>query len=272
MQVNTKLLIRLGICVLAIAGGMHLLHIRQTTDLINEELSYGRRLQAQGETAKAVKHLTNYLRMVPDDLKTRVELMTLLDEFDKEIDNPNARYRAFQHGEAILRLAPERDDVRRRTAELCLRLGVPEQALEHFQPLLKSSPNDAELLHRVALCYDLAKKFSEAATAYLETLDAGFTQAKIGENVMRRVDLYERLIGLYRVHLDRPQEADKLIETMLFDLPQSRAARLLSARYKMANSQDGALRDRKKNNQKSSNKKKMIGPPDKKMCQMRPAP
>ncbi len=88
MQVNTKLLIRLGICVLAIAGGMHLLHIRQTTDLINEELSYGRRLQAQGETAKAVKHLTNYLRMVPDDLKTRVELMTLLDEFERRSTTP----------------------------------------------------------------------------------------------------------------------------------------------------------------------------------------
>src|SRR5262249_28118511 len=114
-----------------------------------------------------------------------------------------------------------RVDVRRRAARLATELGRTADAKLHLDELMKSSPQDLELMQLRGRCAVQERQFDQAMTWY----------GKAVKLAPDRVDLAVEYAGVLREKVGAPELADDRINAMLDANKGSPTAQLEGARY-----------------------------------------
>jgi tetratricopeptide (TPR) repeat protein len=188
-------------------------------DAAEREQQAGNRAQAQAEREREEGYLRRYVMARPDDLDARDRLGRLLVQNARSGRQSAA---AFYFLEDVLRRDPERDDLRRLTAELALgRLRYYREAGVHLDVLNRKHPDDGELEGLIALSYAQQREYGEAVKWYEKSKD-------------HKKDLLSSYAGLaviQRLHLKREKAADATIEDMVKENNQAFRAHLIAAGY-----------------------------------------
>ncbi len=219
-RLNVRLLVYLLLSTVVLGGGLYSLHAFQVQRNATALLRLAKEAEGKGELRKTAKYLRLYLMQVPSD---RDVLATYALTLSSLAGTPDARVRAFfALGQAVGR-NPARSDVRKRLVELAMHRDLERftDAEEHLRTLLRSSPTDGELEHRLAQCRAVAGKFTEAAQHYRAAI-------KYKKDLL---DGYARLAGLLRHRLSKPDEADRVMSDLVAANASSLDAWLARARY-----------------------------------------
>jgi predicted Zn-dependent protease len=221
-RVNWKFLLGVLVIAGALAAGTHYAYKRQfgkQADVLRELADAA---EARGEPAKCADYLRRYLRFKPRDYDTKARFGLLLSRLAQ---TANGRLQAYLVLDGVLRNAPDRDDLRRRAAEIALSLGpdLTEDIKRHLKVLIDAHPKDGELESLYADLYLMQAQFPEA-------------EKKLELAATKQPDLfaaYVRRALLLRERLNRPEEADRVVEEMLKHGENSKAARahLAAAAY-----------------------------------------
>ena len=161
-HVRHKALLQLIVAVVALGGGVYLLHAFQIKR--NARSLYDQFVQMKKESRpdQAVKYLEQYVNLKPSDGASMAEFGILVADRAK---GPGARASAMATLDRVLRLDTTQTDVRLRAAKLSVSMGRYAEARLHLDILLETKPNDperAELMHWYGRCETGAKNFTEA--------------------------------------------------------------------------------------------------------------
>lgn len=238
--INKRFLLRLVLAAAAFAGclaGAHALQARRIPDALRAQAD---RAADAGKLDLAVRYLRQYLEFAPDDTDAHVRLAELV-----RLRTPTARGRAdlvFLY-DKILRLDPNRTEVRRQVLDQCLLLGRYSDAATHAEELLKADPGDAKVWELLGQAQQAVNKLPEARAAYEAAI------ARAPADILP----YQRLAQLLWKNLGRPAEAKAVLDRMTAAAPQDPDGFLARARYEVfradeargtaAASLDGAVAD-----------------------------
>jgi cellulose synthase operon protein C len=214
LRVGLGAVLLLGI-VWAAVHGLHHYQVRRQADNLLAEAA---RAEQQGDLAEAATYLEHYLTLAPEEADALARYGLLLQRAAR---SGGDRLRAFFALEKALRAQPERHDVRREVVRLAIRLGRHTDARDHLNVLLAAFPEDGELEELQARCAVATAQFAEAAEWYDRAL----------RHAPERVDSYVERAQLLRRRLNRPADADRVMEQLLQANPRSLPARLARARY-----------------------------------------
>ena len=213
---NLRVLALLFVAGLAVAGATHVVHGFQVQRNANTLLREARRAQEADRSWDAVDYLRRYLALVPADTDAMAELGLLLADL-------NARGQALQSLEQVLRREPDRMEVRRRLVELAIEIRRYADARNHLEEhLLKSSPNDGELLDLLGQC--------QAAEGYDEQAVLSFRSAI--EYVPDQLESYARLAVVLETRLERSDQAAAVMDRMIDANPKAVRAYVLRGNFR----------------------------------------
>jgi tetratricopeptide (TPR) repeat protein len=151
----------------------------------------------RGKFARARRHLTAALRACPENARYHYLLATAVDA------DPHADpQRAAEHYRRSLELDPDQPDCLVRHGELLLRLGQREEGLGCLCRAVELSPNDPEVVGKLAAGLRLANQADEARSVLRAALfrnrrdhrfhqlwnDFRFQEARRGQAAARRQD------------------------------------------------------------------------------------
>lgn len=205
-RLNFKLLLGLVIVVVSLGAGVHVLHGLQSTRSATALLHQADFAEKAGDRTKAARYLERYLSYSPGDAVALTRFAKLVLPEDPR-SSPVAALSAIKALEKALTVDPELKDDRRKVADLFMKLGRPEDyaaALTHLNVLTASEPDDAELESMRGRCLEDARLYEEAARAY----------EKARRNDPHRVEAYARLAGLLRRRLNKPTQADRVMDAL----------------------------------------------------------
>jgi tetratricopeptide (TPR) repeat protein len=215
---NRKLLLRLFLATLVLGGGLLLLHYVQS-DRAKDALRWQADHAAEnGRLDKAVLYMRQYLELRPEDHDAAVRLGELIlkrGSGQKELTSALFLY------ERVLREAPEREDVRRRLVDICVRLGRYGDGMIHAKALLDRAPNESPLWEQLGVCQAGLNQPDEAR--------ASFEKAVAVDSA--RIRGYELLIDLLGRQLSRPDEAKVWADRMVAANPKVADAYIVRARF-----------------------------------------
>ncbi|MBY0523237.1 MAG: tetratricopeptide repeat protein [Gemmataceae bacterium] len=217
-RLNLRLAVYLVVLVPLVAVGVHLLHGYQVQRNASAFLAQADRFEQDGNLAGAITYLERYVNLTPDDSDALARMGLLLERTAK---TPREHLRAFFVLESALRQAPQQHDVRRQLVRLTIAQGRPTDAQDHLNVLMQDFPNDAELEGLQAQCALATAQFARAA----EWL------AKATQHEPQRVEYYAQLASVLRRRLNRPQEADRVMDQMVAANPRSAPAYLSRGTY-----------------------------------------
>ena len=218
--INKPFLLKLLLVVAVLTTALVAVHAIQA-DRIPESIK--RQAERAAEANKldvAIHYFRQYLEFIPDDVDAQVELVELLRK-----RNPTTRGQAeviFLY-DRILRLDPQRHDIRREALAACLRLGRTADAVTHAEALLKAFPNEAALWQKLGAAQAALNQLPEARRSY-ETAIAHDPGLMIG---------YQRLAQLVWRNMNDPLAARDVLDRMVKALPQEPEAYLVRARFEM---------------------------------------
>ena len=163
-----------------------------------------------GDRARADGLYAHYLGFRPDDSATMADYGLMLAT---GADSPAARGKALAVLEQVLRRDPSRSDVRREIIRIAMDRTVQlyPQALEQIDALLKTSPDDGKLEFQAGQCLEGQRNYQEAADRY----------AKATTLAPTLIEGYTLQAALLRARLDKPAEADKVLDKMVELNPKS---------------------------------------------------
>jgi tetratricopeptide (TPR) repeat protein len=216
--INRKLLLRLFIITIILGGGLFLLHYVQADRATDALRWQAERAAENGKLDKAILYMRMYLELRPEDHDAVVKLGDLIltrGSTQRELSS------ALFLFERVVREAPQRDDVRRKVLDVCLKLMRYSDATIHAKALVEKSPADADLLEKYAICLAAQTKYDEAQTLFEKAIKCDPT----------RVGSYELLVELLLRQLNRPNDARSWIEKLVTANPASAEAHIVSARY-----------------------------------------
>jgi Tfp pilus assembly protein PilF len=216
---NVKLLTITLIILAVLAGGVHWLHGYQVQRNAGDLLARADRAEEQEDLAGACDYLERYVALAPHDLDALARYGLLLDRAAK---GPRDRFAAFFTLEKVVRLAPERHDVRRDLVRVAIAVHRHSDAHDHLNALLEVFPDDVELQEMLAQCEEAATQFARAAELY----------GRVVQHAPDRIDNYVRRASLLRQRLDKPAEADQVMDQLIAANPKAVAAYLARARYR----------------------------------------
>jgi cellulose synthase operon protein C len=217
-QVNWKLLGRALGCALGLAAVVYLLHAVQLRRTAGVLLREAIRSEEQGRPDEAAKYLGFYLTHRPEDGDAWARYGTALER----VASPAARAGALAAFEQALKRRPGRHDVRRRLVRLALEQGRYADAQAHALTLLQTFPRDGELEAAVGRCKEANREYAGAA----EWFDRA-ARDRPGD-----VDSHARLADVLRRRLDRPGEADEVMDRLVAANADSFEAHLVRGRYR----------------------------------------
>ena len=228
---NTKLLLRLALGLIALVGSLAVIHQVQAGRVPDALLWQANDAVEKGKTDKAIVYLRQYLEFKPDDYDVAVRLADLMVEravTARDISNALFLY------ERVLRESPQRSDVGRKLVSLCMRIGRYADALDHAERLLQESPEDGVLLAQVGECQVAQNHPADARKSFEKAI------ALTPDNV-RAFDLYAHLLVR---HFNQPREARAALDRMVEANPDRFEAFLIRARFaKSENRNDDAMHD-----------------------------
>ncbi|MFL5343022.1 MAG: tetratricopeptide repeat protein [Gemmataceae bacterium] len=219
-KLNTRYVCRLlavGALILICVVLVHRLQAGRQSNAFRHQADLA---EERGEWGRSVGYLRRLLVLQPDDHDAHARLALLLARLAR---TPDERLQAFLELEKVLRAAPDRDDVRRQDIVLALdsRLKRYAEARAHIEYLLKAHPDEAAL-------YDLQGQYLVAMADYAGA-ETAFADAVARDPAL--FVAYTRRAVLLRRHLDRPGDADGVIDSMVEKCPTVAAARLAAAVY-----------------------------------------
>jgi tetratricopeptide (TPR) repeat protein len=217
-QINYRFLFLLFASLGILAGGTVLLHAFQVKRHAGAFLDQASRAEEQKRPERAADYIARYLAFVPGDTATRFRYGLLLK---KLAQSPREQLNAFLVLERALQQQPDRHDVRREVVQLALEIERFAEARESLEKLLKETPRDVELRRQLAHCEEASGHYADAAKAYQAAIDLD----------RHHLDTYAAFARLRRRQLSEKDGADKLIEEMLAQNPDSAPAYLAAARY-----------------------------------------
>ncbi|MCS6850891.1 MAG: tetratricopeptide repeat protein [Gemmataceae bacterium] len=222
-RINTRFLLGLIITLVLLAGGVQLLHAVQSERIARALKWQADHAASEGDRRRSAQYLARYLEFAPDDVETRIHLGKLLEELYHDDRHFRDGLRALQVYDRVVRTAPENEEVRRRFVPLALRLGRHADALDHLKVLLDAHPDDAELHRQLAQCHEALGRYAEAAQAY----------ATATRHDPHQVETFLAWAHLLRRRLDRADEAEAVINTLVERNPRSADAFLARARFRL---------------------------------------
>ena len=236
---NLRLVIILGISVVVLSIAVYFVHGWQNQSNARfyydqAELSEERAKKAENEgdpeaarkeKMQAIKELSWYLNLKPDDIDAEEKLGLLLADLAFNPDTGMVAWNMFSPAwiqlENVVGQDPNRTDARHRLIKLAMRVRRFKDAREHVEALLSVSPKDAELPDLLGQCQQSVREFEDAAKSYQEAVELDPAQ----------LDTYGRLARLLRYRLQKPDDADESMEKLVEANAKSGQAHFLHGAY-----------------------------------------
>ena len=233
VRVRVVIVLVLGLVGLAI--GLHLLHDHQMHRMAGVFLERSEQARADGQVEAAIAWLEQYLRFVPSDSEARLRLGLMLAD---QVRTPMEIFRVALLLESIVRRDEvDRPEVRERLAELYQRIGRHSDAKFHFEILLTTDSRNPRWREALARCVAELGDYEVAAKEYRAAIDAS----------PRSFSAYEGLAELLTRKLERPAEAEALLNGMVARYPNEPDGLLARARFRRDQGQlEPALLDAKR--------------------------
>jgi tetratricopeptide (TPR) repeat protein len=214
------LLLAIGGVLAAVGYPLHAFQVTRNARMFLREAEHAQKESKDGE---AVRYFLRYLELVPDDVDGLSKVGLLLAKMADS--NPAAAESAYEFLEKALRLTPGQEDpkqLRRHLVSVAVKLGRYSDAEEHLvKHLLVSSPEDPELLLLSSQVQEGLGRYAQAAATL--------------ESVLRiapsRLEVYARLAALLRRRLERPRDADAIIEKLLAENADACRAHVSAGEY-----------------------------------------
>jgi cellulose synthase operon protein C len=228
---NKRLLLRLFLLTLVLGVGLFLLNYVQSDRATEALRDQSERAANNGRLDKAILYMKRYLELRPGDHEAAAKLGQLI------LSRGNGRQELssvlFLY-ERVLREAPERDDLRRKQVDICLRLNRYSDAMIHARTLLDHLPRDSEAWEMLAIAQSAQNKNDEARESLLTAIDCD----------PARITSYEVLVELLARQLHLTDEARDWAQKMVRANPAAAPAYLVRARYLRSQSKPAeCLRD-----------------------------
>jgi tetratricopeptide (TPR) repeat protein len=217
-----RLAILMGVIALVGVGGYFLWQL-QVERMARGVVARAEEAEQRGDFAKAVELYRGHLAVVPDDTDVQLKYANAI----LKLDGSQRRAReALEIYEDIVRRFPGRDDVRRLAAERIVDLGGvgSEKLRGHLKILLGKVKDDGHLEYLMGRCDEQENEFARAAEYYRAAIEHGAPE---------RLEAAQRLAMLLRDKdkLDKPAEADRVIDAMVKSAPDDYRVYLGRGRY-----------------------------------------
>ena len=217
-RLNVNLLaILLGALAVSLVAVV-LLHSWQMRRHAATLIARAHRAEAANDLERAAVCLQRYLVFAPEDNDTRAHYGELIEQL---ATSDHERWRAVSVYERVLYREPSRHDVRRRLAQLALRLGWTSEARLHLETLLQEQTRQADLEYLLGRCQEEAQDYALAAASYQRAV----------ESRPNLVEAHVRLAHLYQYRLGEPEKAGRVLDAMVQDNRTSAAAYLARGSY-----------------------------------------
>ena len=226
---NVRLLLLLlgGVALLGV--GVHSLHGVQVKRSARTLIRQADRAEGRGDLAKAEDYLDRYVSLRPGDLDALARYGRMLEKLAGP--DPARASGAMAVYAKVVRRDPDRDDIRRRLAELAVKRAEFADAKPHLEILRRSAPGDAELTYLLGQCHESAGRIEgdDGAVALYELAR---------KQDPTRVDAYVRLADLLRSRrrdkdgADRVMDARRVKDGLIAHNGRSAAAYLARAAYR----------------------------------------
>ena len=238
--IKWRLLLKLAIVLILAGVAIHLVHRWQVRSQVGAflhqadlahaaaeaEEKNGNLKAANAERDREQSFLQRYILARPTDTDVRERLARLMCE---TAVTRRQKLNAFFVLEDILRRDPARDELRRFTIEYAMKLpeGLSKEAKDHLNVLFMQDKNkrDGELVGWYAKCLAVERNYQEAEKQYLISADP--IAVDIGTI---QVGSYAQLAVIQRL-LNKPDDANGSIHTMLDERPEDPRAYLLATAY-----------------------------------------
>lgn len=223
LTVNWRFLLKATLVVAGLACVVHFTHRWQVQRQVGVYLHHADAARDAGERDREIRFLRRYLAVRPDDLDARERLARAMCQSAKTGAQLTEAYLLVQD---VLRLDPERDDLRRFAIDFAMapRIGLYAEARGDLEFLRRNRPADGELEGLYALCLARQGKYDGGAEGALEWY---------AKSIEHRPDLIASYTGqavIFR-HLNRPDEAHAAIAQMLTANPTNFRAHVNVAEY-----------------------------------------
>jgi tetratricopeptide (TPR) repeat protein len=170
--------------------------------------------EEQGQLSEATAALGQYLSLVPTNTDARARYGLLLE---RQATTLQQRWAIIKLFDTVVLQDPERQDIRRRLAQLNIEVNRNPEALAHLQVLQAAFPHDGEVRYQKGRCYEALRKYGEATSAYEAAIRLGPAQ----------LESYQQLANLLHDRLDKPNEAEEVVTSMVLANPQAYRAYLI---------------------------------------------
>lgn len=198
----------------AVGYGVHSLQVRRNAGVLLRQAAAAKEAENWNE---AINCLQRYVSLVRRDNGEVLADLGLL-QADARRWGP-----ALRNLQNALRQLPERTDVQRRLAEAAMALRLYTDARQHLEALLKSSPNDPELLELLARC-QLAEGHEKLSVDSL---------SKAIDVAPDRLDAYALLAAIYEERLKDSVLAREILDQMVAKNPNMSKAFVIRGLFRM---------------------------------------
>ncbi len=258
-HVNVKRVALVLVALAAVAATAHLVRgyqLRRTSGALLRQVD---RAEEEGRIDRALHVLGRYILLKPGDSTARPRYGQMLDARARTVRDKRVVMAVYE--QALLR-AGDRNDIRRRQAQLGVEVGDYDTAWGHLEILQQASPTDEEiesLLSRFpetdkaalawllaevgelyllqARCQEGKNRYADAVKGYKEAVkkyeDAqGLLSAGANQHTEELTEAYVRWAWLLRQRFDDRKQADQVIDALVRKHPSSALARVERAVYR----------------------------------------
>jgi tetratricopeptide (TPR) repeat protein len=236
-RLNLKLLsvTAAAVLLLGVAGFfLHRLQVRRNAD---DLLAQAQRCEEQGRPDRAVRFLLRYLMIRPHDVDVREHIGAILEP---AATSAKAIRQVVEIYRQVL-VHDERPKIRRKLAELYLKLGDYDEARRDLELLLQLGP-DPQLEQGLGQCLEAKGEYAAAAQQYLAAIEGSPQQiesyVRLAELVHRYPEPVFAVVKRQREkEADMPENAEKLadwiIDRMVAANKERHTAHLERAAYEL---------------------------------------
>jgi tetratricopeptide (TPR) repeat protein len=217
-KINLKAVLILSLSAAALGVGVYFVHGFQVRRNAKGVLEQALQAERDGQTKEALDYYEQYLGLAPDDNDALAKYALLRS---RNVKTPRERVQVYLALERASHRDGNREDVRRRAAQVALEIGRFVEAKEHLDFLLHAHPEDVELLRLRARADIGTRQYDKAQEWYAQAIQLA----------PKQIDLTLDYAMLLRLRRNRPDAADEAFERLVRADPQSVPARLAAARY-----------------------------------------
>lgn len=234
-RVNYGLLIGLVVGVVAIGGGVFALYKIQQSRNASSFLTQADEAAAEGDLRAERGFLARYVNLRRDDMdawerltRTRLAISELGDA------EPSEQRDGYNALEQFIQMDPKHDDLRRKLVDLLMKGRRFKDALSHIEYLLNSDPKNGELQAMRLQCIASAGQTPKAIEVGYKLVGYNTGTGEFDAEKATTPDepkVYQLLALAIRGNRGDPELADRMMEELIENAPESSDAYLARAQY-----------------------------------------